>query len=186
MCRLCGRLDAKCWFFSQPHKTHLYASRSLRGPRGVCLPSGPPDAKCWFECFFLAPKNACVGFVVAEMLNVGLRAFSQPRKTNLYASQLLRGCRAVCLPSIAPDATCWLECFFPAPKNACVGFVVAQMLHVDLRAFSQPRKNACVGFVMLNVGFFLAPNNAFRGCRVVCCPQTLQMLNFGLSVFSQR
>ena len=126
--------------FSQPRKTHLYASRSPRGPRVVCLPSGSPDAQCWFECFFPAPKKACVCFAIAQieapelfacpqalqMHNVGLSAFSQPRKMQLYASRSPRGPRVVCLLSGSPDAQCWFECFSPAPKNAFVCFAVAQ------------------------------------------------------------
>ena len=87
------------------------------GPRVNCLPSGPPDAQCWFECFFPAPKKTCVCFAgrpeapelfacpqALQMLNVGLNAFS-------------------------------------APKNAwSPSCLLALMLNVGLSAFSQPRK----------------------------------------------
>ena len=127
--------------FSQPRKTHLYASRSPRGPRVVCLPSGSPDAQCWFECFFPSPKNAFVCFAIAQieapelfacpqalqMHNVGLSAFSQPRKMHLYASRSPRGPRVVWLPSGSPDAQGWFEALPSPEKNAFVCFAAPRV-----------------------------------------------------------
>ena len=177
----------------------------LRGrPEAPELFACPQDAQCWFECFFPAPKKACVCFTgrpeapelfacpqALQMHNVGLNAFSQPRKTHLYASRSPRGPRVVCLPSGSPDAQCWFECFFPAPKKSmCVlrGRPEAselfacpqalQMHNVGLNAFSSPEKRMCMLRGLLEAPelfacpcFFPSPKKRIRvlwcGCNML-------------------
>ena len=120
----------------------------------ACLPLGSPDAKCWLECFFPAPKNSFVCFAVAQrppscllvqMLNVGFRAFR--------ICMLRGGPRVVFLPSGAPDAKFWLECFSQPEKSMCVlrGRSEAPELFACPQAFQivrQPRKNTFVCFAV--------------------------------------
>ena len=122
-----------------------------------CLPSSSPDAKCWFECFFPTPKNACVCLAVAQR------------------------CELFACPQALQMLNC---CFFPTPKNASVCFAVAQR-PPELFACLQALQMLSVGFSQPQEKRVCMLRGRSEAPELFACPQALQMPNVGLSAFAQ-